>query len=143
MCQSNSGTNKSKPKRVKNGTIPLDHSLPTSRRTLCLTRNSNRQNSWRRVVIEFQLYFDSTRLVATLLLMLGRNLIEVLFFTKDLKIQFGPPADLAAAQKWWCLSDRHHRFGTSRLLPHSVKHFKPRHGARPCNDFLMSQRYFT
>ena len=55
-----------KPKRVKNGTIPLDQSLPTSRRTRCLTRNSNRQNSWRRVVIEFQLYFDSTRFVATL-----------------------------------------------------------------------------
>ena len=42
------------------------------------------------------------------LLMLGRDPIEGLFFTKDLKIQFGPPADLAAAHKWWCLSERHH-----------------------------------
>ena len=40
--------------------------------------------------------------------MLGRDDIEKLFFTKDLKIQFGPPADLAAAHKWWCLSDQHH-----------------------------------
>jgi len=42
------------------------------------------------------------------LLTLGRDPIEGLFFTKDLKIQFGPPADLAAAHKWWCLSDWHH-----------------------------------
>jgi hypothetical protein len=42
------------------------------------------------------------------LLTLGRDPIEGLFFTKDLKIKFGPPADLAAAHKWWCLSDRHH-----------------------------------
>ena len=41
--------------------------------------------------------------------MLGRDPIEGLFFTKDLKIQFGPPADLAAAHKWWYLSDQHHR----------------------------------
>src|ERR1700685_4814262 len=42
------------------------------------------------------------------LLMLGRDPIEGLFFTKDLKIQCGPPANLAAAHKWWCLSERHH-----------------------------------
>jgi hypothetical protein len=42
------------------------------------------------------------------LLTLGRDPIEGLFFTKDLKFQFGPPADLAAAHKWWCLSDWHH-----------------------------------
>ena len=57
------------------------------------------------------------------LLMLGRDPIEGLFFTKDLKIQFGPPADLAAAHKWWCLSDRHHRsayvstFDSNMLTP--------------------------
>jgi hypothetical protein len=39
---------------------------------------------------------------------LGRDPIEELFFTKDLKIQFGLPADLAAAHKWWCLSEQHH-----------------------------------
>jgi hypothetical protein len=33
------------------------------------------------------------------LLMLGRDRIEGLFFTKELKIQFGPPADLATAHK--------------------------------------------
>jgi hypothetical protein len=44
------------------------------------------------------------------LLTLGRDPIEGLFFTKDLKIQFGPPADLAATHKWWCLSDWHHRY---------------------------------
>ena len=55
--------------------------------------------------------------------MLGRDPIEGLFFTKDLKIQFGPPADLAAAHKWWCLSDRHHRsayvstFDSNMLTP--------------------------
>ena len=42
------------------------------------------------------------------LLTLGRDPIEGFFLTKDLKIQFGPPADLAAAHKWWRLSDRHH-----------------------------------
>jgi hypothetical protein len=42
------------------------------------------------------------------LLTSGRDPIEGLFFTKDLKIQFDPPADLAAAHKWWCLSDWHH-----------------------------------
>jgi len=43
------------------------------------------------------------------LLALGRDPIEGLFFSKDLEIQFRPPADLAAAHKWWCLSDWHHR----------------------------------
>jgi hypothetical protein len=42
------------------------------------------------------------------LLTLGRDPIEGLFFTKDLKIQFGPPADFVPAHKWWCLSDWHH-----------------------------------
>jgi hypothetical protein len=42
------------------------------------------------------------------LLTLGRDPIEGLF----LKFQFGPPADLAAAHKWWCLSDWHHRLVT-------------------------------
>jgi len=46
-------------------------------------------------------------------LTLGRDPIEGLFFTKDLKIQFGPPADLAAAHKWWCLSDWHHTYNDS------------------------------
>ena len=50
------------------------------------------------------------------LLMLGRDPIEGLFFTKDLKIQFGPPADLAAAHKWWCLSERHHRSFRSKAI---------------------------
>ena len=45
------------------------------------------------------------------LLTLGRDPIEGLFFTKDLKIQFGPPANLAAAHKWWCLSEWHHKIG--------------------------------
>jgi len=39
---------------------------------------------------------------------MGWSLIEGFIFTKDLKIQFGPTADLAAAHKWWCLSDWHH-----------------------------------
>jgi hypothetical protein len=41
--------------------------------------------------------------------MLGRDPIEGLFFTKDLKFQFGLPANLVVAHKWWCLSDWHHR----------------------------------
>ena len=43
------------------------------------------------------------------LLMLGGDSIEGLFFPKDLKIWFGPPADLTAAHKWWYLSDQHYR----------------------------------
>ena len=59
------------------------------------------------------------------LLTLGRDPIEGLFFTKDLKIQFGPPADLAAAHKWWCLSDWHHSKFFSVAAHHMTKYNLP------------------
>ena len=60
------------------------------------------------------------------LLTSGRDPIEGLFFTKDLKIQFGPRADLAAAHKWWCLSDWHHSVATVAIDIFQINGFSVR-----------------